>query len=58
MNKKVLLLGAIIGGVLGAYIPVWLFGVSGFSGWSILGSTVGGIAGIWAAVKFGQYLED
>jgi len=42
-----------IGGGIGAYIPV-LFGADGFSLWSVLGSTIGGLAGIWVAVKISQ----
>jgi uncharacterized membrane protein YsdA (DUF1294 family) len=50
MNKKVILLFATIFGIVGAYIPV-LFGDSDpLSGWSILGSLIGGIFGIWLGV--------
>lgn len=50
MNKKVLLLMATLGGIVGGYLPV-LFGDSDpFSGWSILGGVVGGIVGIWLGV--------
>lgn len=58
MNRTVLLLGATVGGIVGAYVPVWLFGVSGLSGWSVLGSTIGGICGIWMAVKLSQRYGD
>ncbi len=36
-----------IGGTIGGFIPVWL-GAGGLSLWSILGSGVGSIAGIFA----------
>ena len=43
-------------GLIGAYIPV-LFGDSDpLSGWSILGSVVGGLFGIWLGVKLSQRL--
>jgi hypothetical protein len=51
MNKQIIYLMAGIGGTVGAYIPVWFFHQSDLSGMSILGSLVGGIAGIWLAVK-------
>lgn len=50
MNKTMMYLFITIGGAIGGYLPV-LFGASGIGVWSILGSTVGGLLGIWAAVK-------
>lgn len=41
---------AIIGGAIGGYIPVLLGDVELLDGWSILGSTIGGIVGIWLGV--------
>ena len=50
MNKSLAyLLIAVFGGI-GAYIPV-LFGSSGISGWSLIGSFIGGIVGIYVAYK-------
>lgn len=50
MNKKILLLFATIFGIAGAYVPV-LFGDNDMlSGWSILGSMIGGLFGIWLGV--------
>lgn len=50
MNKRLLLLMATIGGIVGGYLPV-LFGDNDpLSGWSILGGTIGGIIGIWLGV--------
>ena len=57
MNKSVILLFATVFGVIGAYVPV-LFGDNDMlSGWSILGSTVGGIFGIWLAVWLAKRFE-
>jgi hypothetical protein len=51
MSRKTLIyIGAFIGSSLGGYVPV-IWGASLFSGWSILLSGVGGLAGIWLAVK-------
>ena len=45
-----------IGGLVGSYIPVLLWHASAFSIASILGGVIGGVAGIWAAVKMMQYV--
>jgi len=50
MDKKVIYIGAFVGGLVGGYLPS-LFGADGFSVWSILGSTVGGVVGIILASK-------
>jgi hypothetical protein len=50
MNKRLLLLMATIGGIVGGYIPV-LFGDNELlDGWSILGGLIGGLFGIWVGV--------
>ncbi len=53
MNKTIMYLFITIGGLIGAYIPTF-FGADGFSIWSVVGSTIGGLAGIWAAYKLSQ----
>lgn len=53
MNKTMMYIFISIGGAIGGYVPV-LLGASGISAWSILGSTIGGIVGIFAAVKLLQ----
>jgi hypothetical protein len=45
MEKILIYILILIGGGIGGYVPT-LFGASAFGGWSILGSTVGGILGI------------
>ena len=55
MNTRALYyLGAGLGGTLGSFVPL-LWGASELSGWSILLSGVGGIAGLWAAYKLVHY---
>ncbi len=55
MNKTVLYIFITIGGGIGGYLPV-LFGDSSmFLGWSILGSTIGSIVGIFLAKKVSDY---
>jgi hypothetical protein len=53
MNKFVMYTFVTIGGLVGAYIPTF-FGADGFSVWAIIGSTIGGLAGIWVAYKISQ----
>lgn len=50
MNKRLIMLFAIIFGALGGYAPV-LFGDNDLlDGWSILGGLAGGLLGIWLGV--------
>ncbi|MCA9309129.1 hypothetical protein KC973_02015 [Candidatus Saccharibacteria bacterium] len=53
MDKRVIILVASVGGMLGAYIPM-LLGAASLSGWSILGSFIGGLLGVWVGVKLSQ----
>lgn len=50
MNKRVILLFAMIFGALGSYVPVLLGDTDFLDGWSILGGFVGGLFGIWLGV--------
>ncbi len=45
------------GGIVGAYIPTWVAHVGYFSVWGILGSGVGGIAGLYASRSLDNYLS-
>jgi hypothetical protein len=51
VNKAVIYLFVTIGGAIGSYAPVLLFNQDVFSLAGILGGVVGGILGIWAAIK-------
>jgi hypothetical protein len=46
-----LYMGATIGGAIGSYLPILLFHSDGLSAASIFGGIVGGVLGIWAAIK-------
>lgn len=50
--KQLVMLGAVVFGAIGSYLPM-LFtdDIDAVIGWSILGGLIGGIFGIWAAVK-------
>jgi hypothetical protein len=53
MGRSVIGLCALVGGIVGGYVPeVW--GASGFSVSSLLFSAVGGIAGVWLGVRLGD----
>jgi len=53
-NKKMIWIGMTVGSTVGGFIPsLWHAGI--FSMWSIILSTVGGIAGIWAGYQIGRY---
>ena len=41
---------AILGGIVGSYVPVLLGDTEILDGWSILGSMIGGFVGIWLGV--------
>lgn len=46
-----------IGGLIGAYIPVWFWHVGALSGWSIIFGGIGSFAGLWAAIKLNSYFS-
>ena len=50
MSNKLVWAGVFVGSTVGGYVPT-LFGADTLSLWMVLGSTVGGIAGIWAGIK-------
>lgn len=54
MNKVLILTGATLGGIVGAYIPTLLGDTELLDGWSILGSTIGGLVGIWLGYKLAK----
>ena len=53
MNKTLMWVLISVGGTIGAITPS-LFGANELSGWSILGSMIGGFAGIWIAYKLSE----
>ena len=56
MYKLFITLGATIGGIAGGYAPM-LFGETDiFSVWGILGSVIGGIAGILLGYKLASMI--
>ncbi len=53
MSKKSVWLGMFIGSTIGGFVPM-LWHASLFSISAILMSTLGGVAGIWAAYRLGR----
>ena len=54
MSKKTLIwIGVFVGSLIGGAVPL-LWGASPLSLWSVLLSGVGGVAGIWFGIKFGE----
>jgi uncharacterized membrane protein YeaQ/YmgE (transglycosylase-associated protein family) len=51
--KSMIWIGGTVGAIAGGYVPS-LWGAGDFSGWGILLSTVGGIAGAIAAYKLAR----
>lgn len=56
--KALATFGATVFGLVGAYIPVWLFNANPLGGLSILGSVVGGIIGVFIGVWAGNRFID
>ncbi|MDD5527653.1 MAG: hypothetical protein PHO56_01610 [Patescibacteria group bacterium] len=50
MDKKIVMIGMVIGSFAGGYLPT-LWGAGVFSYTSVIGGFVGGIIGIWASYK-------
>ena len=58
MYKLLISLGALVGGIVGAYVPVLWGDNDLFSGMSILLSTVGGIVGIILGYKLAKRISE
>ena len=54
MDKKSYYIGASVGGAIGGYLPMIFDHEGGFSVWSIIGSFVGGLAGIYVLYRFSR----
>ncbi|MFA5128217.1 MAG: hypothetical protein WC457_04445 [Patescibacteria group bacterium] len=50
MDKRVIMLGMVVGSTIGGYLPT-IFGAGIFSLYSILGTVLGGVLGIWLSFK-------
>lgn len=57
MNKRLIVVAATIGMVIGGTVPVVIGVDDGFGLWSILGGFIGGITGIWIGIKLANRFE-
>ena len=55
-SKAFIYLFIFIGAAVGGWVPT-LWGASAFGVASIIGSTIGGLVGIWAGYKLSQMIE-
>lgn len=53
-GKSLVMIGMFVGSIIGGYIPV-LFGASLLSFASLIGNTIGAVAGIFIAYKLVNY---
>jgi uncharacterized membrane protein YeaQ/YmgE (transglycosylase-associated protein family) len=51
MEKKMIMLGMVVGSLVGGYIPI-LFGAGIFSMSSVITSAIGALIGIWLVFRF------
>lgn len=58
MNKLFIYGGITIGGILGAYLPVWLFSANELDGISLLGGFFGSLLGLYFGYKAAQNFGD
>ena len=58
MAKTTIFFGAFLGGIVGSYLPVVLFGSGWFSLASIIGGFVGSAAGIWLGWKLTEWIDS
>jgi hypothetical protein len=56
--KTAIYIGAAVGGIIGAYLPVALFHVSELGVVSLLAGFVGGVVGVWLGYKLSQWVEE
>ncbi|MDB5163081.1 MAG: hypothetical protein JWN28_689 [Candidatus Saccharibacteria bacterium] len=57
MYKILIGIGALVGGIAGAYVPALWGDNDIFSGWSILFSTIGGLVGIFVGFIIARRIE-
>jgi outer membrane lipoprotein SlyB len=55
MSKTLIWIGLFVGSTAGGYLPA-LFGGGSLSMWGVLGSVIGGVAGVLGGHKLGQML--
>ena len=56
--KLMIYIGITIGGGIGAFLPTLWGDTNLLSGWSILGTLVGSIAGLFLGYKVGKFINE
>jgi hypothetical protein len=54
MGRSAIGLGAVLGGTVGSYVPVFLWGASSFGITSLLFGALGGIAGVFLGARLSE----
>ena len=58
MEKLTIYIGLMVGGIVGAYLPVVLFHVGGLSLVSLVGGFAGAIVGAWLGWKLTLWIGE
>jgi hypothetical protein len=58
MEKMAIYMGLTVGGIIGGYLPVVLFGVSALSVLSLACGFVGCFVGLWLGWKVTEWIES
>jgi hypothetical protein len=58
MEKLFIYGGITLGGIIGSYIPIWLFKADPIGAISIIGGLIGGLAGLYFGYKANQNFGD
>ena len=58
MAKTVIYIGAALGSIVGAYVPVAAVGASPLGAISIIAGFIGAVVGIWLGYRLCQWIEE
>jgi hypothetical protein len=56
--RIIIVIGTIVGSIVGAYLPVWLFHAGALSAFSLIMGFVGAVVGTWLGWKVTQWVEE
>jgi hypothetical protein len=58
MGRATITIGVIVGSIVGAYLPIWLFHVGALSLLSLVMGFVGAVVGAWLAWRVTLWIEE